>query len=298
MRVQLGQRALFGGVDVTLGVPSCRGRTSTARAQSPSATIAGSVTPARSRDWLSDFMGFLPTIERGEDNGRLGSGPHPIGWCRGSPRDPPPHAAASPLPCGGESAGPTTMVTHKHRTQTKERPDGSPNPTRNPGPAEAARVSALCAAIAAMLAGPAAAFEIDTGNPDVVLRWDNTLRYNLGVRTQSQDKAILAQPELRRRRPQLQQRLAGRQPPGPADRARPRRQQEVRLPRERRRLVRPRVQQPRQPQQRDGEHAGLRPARGRRALARTPSATRRVRRANCSTPSSSAASTLRRCRST
>jgi hypothetical protein len=41
---------------------------------------------------------------------------------------------------------------------------------------------------------PAHAFEINTGNPDITLRWDNTLRYNLGVRTQSQDAAILANP--------------------------------------------------------------------------------------------------------
>lgn len=33
------------------------------------------------------------------------------------------------------------------------------------------------------------AFEIDTGNPDLSVRWDNTLRYNLGVRAQRQDMA-------------------------------------------------------------------------------------------------------------
>lgn len=36
--------------------------------------------------------------------------------------------------------------------------------------------------------------EIDTGNPDVVLRWDNTLRYNLGERVQGQSAAILGNP--------------------------------------------------------------------------------------------------------
>ncbi|RZL89667.1 MAG: DUF1302 domain-containing protein [Variovorax sp.] len=36
--------------------------------------------------------------------------------------------------------------------------------------------------------------EINTGNPDVVLRWDNTLRYNLGQRVQDQDRAILGNP--------------------------------------------------------------------------------------------------------
>jgi hypothetical protein len=40
----------------------------------------------------------------------------------------------------------------------------------------------------------AAAFEVDTGNPDVEMRWDNTIRYNLGVRAHSQDAAILGNP--------------------------------------------------------------------------------------------------------
>ena len=39
-----------------------------------------------------------------------------------------------------------------------------------------------------------AAFEIDTGNPDVQMRWDNTVRYNLGVRAQSQDSNIIGSP--------------------------------------------------------------------------------------------------------
>jgi hypothetical protein len=44
------------------------------------------------------------------------------------------------------------------------------------------------------LTGGAGAFEIDSGNPDLRMRWDNTVRYNLGVRAQSQDPAILANP--------------------------------------------------------------------------------------------------------
>lgn len=38
------------------------------------------------------------------------------------------------------------------------------------------------------------AIELDTGNPDVAIRWDNTVRLNLGYRTQSQDQALLANP--------------------------------------------------------------------------------------------------------
>jgi len=51
-------------------------------------------------------------------------------------------------------------------------------------------------AIASMLAaaGTANAFEISTGNPDIAMRWDNTFRYNLGLRTQSQDPNLLASP--------------------------------------------------------------------------------------------------------
>ncbi len=55
------------------------------------------------------------------------------------------------------------------------------------------RIAAISAAVIAALAASnaATAFEIDTGIEDVVMRWDNTLRYNLGVRAQKQDRAIL-----------------------------------------------------------------------------------------------------------
>jgi len=51
---------------------------------------------------------------------------------------------------------------------------------------------AVCAALGA--APSAHAFDIDTGNPDIQMRWDNTVRYNLGVRAQSQDAKILGNP--------------------------------------------------------------------------------------------------------
>ena len=58
------------------------------------------------------------------------------------------------------------------------------------------RLSALTSAALALLAlaSTSRAMEIDTGNPDVVVRWDNTVRYNLGYRTQDQSKAILGNP--------------------------------------------------------------------------------------------------------
>lgn len=50
---------------------------------------------------------------------------------------------------------------------------------------------AIAAALAFAAASDAYAFQIDTGNPDLKLRWDNTVRYNLGVRAESQDPRLL-----------------------------------------------------------------------------------------------------------
>ena len=54
----------------------------------------------------------------------------------------------------------------------------------------------LSAMIVASLAatGSAGAVEINTGNPDVVLRWDNTIRVNLANRVEGQDREILNSP--------------------------------------------------------------------------------------------------------
>lgn len=51
----------------------------------------------------------------------------------------------------------------------------------------------LQAALMAAFAAPTAAFafEIPVGNEDISMRWDNTVRYNLGMRAQDQDPAIL-----------------------------------------------------------------------------------------------------------
>lgn len=54
------------------------------------------------------------------------------------------------------------------------------------------RVVAATGALA--IAGPAAAISIDVGNPDVQLRWDNTVRYNIGWRAQKQEKALSLSP--------------------------------------------------------------------------------------------------------
>jgi hypothetical protein len=49
-------------------------------------------------------------------------------------------------------------------------------------------------AIAAALCAPAAARELDTGVPDLQVRFDNTLRYNLGFRTDPVDARVGANP--------------------------------------------------------------------------------------------------------
>ncbi|TWJ18721.1 DUF1302 domain-containing protein [Geobacter argillaceus] len=43
--------------------------------------------------------------------------------------------------------------------------------------------------------GSAGAFEIKTGNDDVKVNWDNSIRYNLGYRVGQPDKAIVANPD-------------------------------------------------------------------------------------------------------
>lgn len=58
------------------------------------------------------------------------------------------------------------------------------------------RLTALSAALFAAFALPnvASAFEIPTGNDDLVLRWDNTIRINAAQRVEAQDSAILKNP--------------------------------------------------------------------------------------------------------
>lgn len=68
--------------------------------------------------------------------------------------------------------------------------------TNLPRRASARRNRALSVAVAAALALPVAAgaFEFDTGNEDLSVRFDNTVRLNVTSRVDGQDKAILANP--------------------------------------------------------------------------------------------------------
>ena len=54
------------------------------------------------------------------------------------------------------------------------------------------RPTAFAAAVAVLTlaSGAATAMELDTGNPDVAVRWDNTVRYNYAVRTEARDSKI------------------------------------------------------------------------------------------------------------
>lgn len=54
-----------------------------------------------------------------------------------------------------------------------------------------ATLQAVVAAAMLATAGTASAFQFDLGNPDLKMRWDNTLRYNLGARMEGQDSRIL-----------------------------------------------------------------------------------------------------------
>jgi Protein of unknown function (DUF1302) len=68
-----------------------------------------------------------------------------------------------------------------------------PFPTHHPRPQArlrrvAAAVTAACAV--AFGSGSTAAFEFNTGNPDLTVRWDNTPRLNLGWRVEQRDDLI------------------------------------------------------------------------------------------------------------
>ena len=67
-----------------------------------------------------------------------------------------------------------------------------PNPASAPHLPVAARsiAAAVAACFAAAVATSASALEFDTGNPDLTIRWDNTVRYNYAVRVENRDNKI------------------------------------------------------------------------------------------------------------
>jgi hypothetical protein len=65
------------------------------------------------------------------------------------------------------------------------------SPAREYAPHCGGQLNAIAAAAALALAcGGAQAFEFDTGNPDLSVRWDNTVRANYGQRVESRDPKI------------------------------------------------------------------------------------------------------------
>jgi hypothetical protein len=68
--------------------------------------------------------------------------------------------------------------------------------TKRVQPGEALRMARLTLALASLaaVATPLHAMDIDTGSEDFKLRWDNTFRYNVGMRAQQIDPAISADP--------------------------------------------------------------------------------------------------------
>ncbi|HVO06873.1 MAG TPA: DUF1302 domain-containing protein [Burkholderiaceae bacterium] len=53
-----------------------------------------------------------------------------------------------------------------------------------------ARTGVAAATLLALCSGPAHAFDVDTGDPDLAVRWDNTVRANLAARVESRDSKI------------------------------------------------------------------------------------------------------------
>src|SRR3990167_4903482 len=56
---------------------------------------------------------------------------------------------------------------------------------------QGAALRAVAGAAMLAAAGSATAFQLELANPDLKVRWDNTVRYNLGVRMEKQDQRIL-----------------------------------------------------------------------------------------------------------
>ena len=65
------------------------------------------------------------------------------------------------------------------------------SPARGRAPLCGGKRNAIAAAaVLALTCGAAQAFDFDTGNPDLTVRWDNTARFNYGVRVEDRDPKI------------------------------------------------------------------------------------------------------------
>ena len=165
---------------------------------------------------------------------RRGGGPHgPAPPCQEGAAAvvPEQNFAATPLASTGRACSTTsgdtvTRQSPRHRSDTRR----------------AFALSTLAvAAVLALSAGTAHAFDINTGNPDFAIRFDNTIRANYAVRVESRDPKIGNSVACRRGRLQLRQRRGGGQAHRPSVRIRPRLQEALWPAPERRGLVRRRL---------------------------------------------------------
>jgi hypothetical protein len=81
-----------------------------------------------------------------------------------------------------------TLIDRRLRIMTNDSNGATPPATLRRGLVALAITSALAQA------GAAHAFDLSPGNTEWSVRWDNTVRYNIGVRTEDQDNKILGSP--------------------------------------------------------------------------------------------------------
>src|SRR5450432_4275320 len=98
----------------------------------------------------------------------------------------------APPPEGGPKAGSVLELLEKISKGGSTMNERSATNVRSAGFRRRAVALALTSALG--ISGAAQAFEIETGNEDISMRWDNTIRYNAGLRAQKQNPQILGNP--------------------------------------------------------------------------------------------------------
>src|SRR5262249_52804067 len=136
-------------------------------------------SPARDCVNLSGPPGFLTP----RDVGALASARAGLGGI-------PPLTPGGRLRRPSRPSQPGTLAQSAREGTTSISPGGEGVDSRGNGTSGRMIRAAAAALTAALAGGSALAFEFDTGNPDVSIRWDNTVRYNVGVRVEGRDSKI------------------------------------------------------------------------------------------------------------
>ena len=184
----------------------------------------------------------------------------------------PPGLSHAPLTRGGRAGGvptriPPTQAAKCRRVPSANHKEEIPLSHRTATsaalrarPASRVRATAAAASLLALALGNAQAFEVDTGNADVSVRWDNTFRYNYANRVEGRDSKIGNSALSDEGDYSFDKGQTRVQPPGPAVRAGRGLQEALRLPPQRHRLVRRRLRQhqPQQPEPAAVQHPELR----------------------------------------